>query len=223
MYGVKDSNSAAHVSTRLNTGEMCALARRWRTAAGVVFHICASCSSLVPMRLPSRSKSSGTVSTVTEASLRLTAMISCNCSMNHGSIFVSSTASFAEIPRSRATSSQWMRSGRGVAIFSRSKRYGRVGRRAPRRTRLERPDAFLQCFLKRAPDGHDFADGLHLRAERRIRPVKLLKLPFRNFGDHVVDRGLETRRRSLRNIVGNFVERHSRPRAAPRFSRSESQ
>jgi len=56
--------------------------------------------------LRSRSKSSDTVSTVTEASLLFTAMISCNCSMNHGSILVSSIASFAEIPRSRATNSQ---------------------------------------------------------------------------------------------------------------------
>ena len=63
---MKDSNSAAQVSTRLKTGAMCAFARWWRTAAGVVFHTCASCSSLAAEALGLAQQVFGdTVSTVT--------------------------------------------------------------------------------------------------------------------------------------------------------------
>ncbi len=111
--------------------------------------------------------------------------------MNHGSIFVSEHISCGESPRSSATNSQWMRSGRGVANFSRKQRCRSFRRCAPRRVRFERANAFLQRFLKRAADGHYFADGLHLRAERGIGSGKFLKLPLRDLHHHVVNRRLE--------------------------------
>ncbi len=70
-------------------------------------------------------------------------------------------------------------------------------RRAPRGVRLERANAFLQRFFERAADGHDFADGLHLRAERGVGAGKFLELPLRNFHDDVVDGRLEGSRRFL--------------------------
>jgi len=75
--------------------------------------------------------------------------------------------------------------------FFAQQRYRRIRRRAPRRAWLERANALLQRFLERAANGHDFADGFHLRAQRGIRAVKFLELPFRNFYDHVIDGRLE--------------------------------
>ena len=69
------------------------------------------------------------------------------------------------------------------------------------RTRLQ------QRFLEGAADGHDFADRLHLRAERLVGAGKLFELPLGNLDHHVIERRLEAGRRFARDVVGDFVER----------------
>src|SRR6202008_1807372 len=89
------------------------------------------------------------------------------------------------------------------------KRGGDFGRGAPRSMRLERTNALAKRLLKRAADCHYLTDGFHLRGERGFAAWEFLELPFRNFDDHVIDRRLEGTRRFARDVVGNFVERHS--------------
>ena len=72
---------------------------------------------------------------------------------------------------------------------------------------IERADALHQRFFEGAPDGHDFADRLHLRAQGVVGAGKFLELPLRNFHDHIVERRLETCRSLARDVVGNLVER----------------
>src|SRR5260370_30808427 len=72
---------------------------------------------------------------------------------------------------------------------------------------IERPNSLLQSFLKRAADGHHFADGLHLWSKRFVGARKLFKLPLRNFDDHVIECGLEAGWSLPRNVVRNLVER----------------
>ena len=58
-----------------------------------------------------------------------------------------------------------------------------------------------------ATDGHDLADRLHARAQAAIREAELLERPARDLDDAVVERGLEARRRLLRDVVRDLVER----------------
>src|SRR5206468_8172259 len=60
---------------------------------------------------------------------------------------------------------------------------------------------------ERATDAHRLADGLHLRAERRVRARELLKGEARELDDDVVERRLEARGRRPRQIVRDLVER----------------
>jgi len=144
---VNDSNSAAHVSTRLNTAR-CALYYAVPHGSGVVFQSCAvvrrwcRCAWL-------RDKSSGTVSTVTDAIRRWTAEISCICWMNHGSIFVSSVTSRATI-RAPGLQTAMNAVRTGVAIFSRSMKPACPQERA-RGNWFERANTLLQRFLERPP------------------------------------------------------------------------
>ena len=73
--------------------------------------------------------------------------------------------------------------------------------------RIERADALHQRLFKGASDGHDFANGLHLRPQVFIRSGKFLKLPLRNLDHHVVERRLEARRSLARDVVRDFIER----------------
>ena len=68
--------------------------------------------------------------------------------------------------------------------------------------RFEGANSLLQGFLECAADGHDFADGFHLRAESAIRAGKLFKLPLGNFHDDVVDGGFEAGRGFLVMSLG---------------------
>ena len=88
-------------------------------------------------------------------------------------------------------------------------RSGCFGGRAPGSMRLKRPNAFLERFLERPPDGHYFADRLHLCAQSGVRSGEFLELPFRYFDDDVVDRRLKARRRFLRDVVRNLIKRHA--------------
>ena len=99
--------------------------------------------------------------------------------------------------------------GAGRGEFLAKQRIGRFRRGTPGRAGFERADALLQRFLESAADRHHFADGLHLRAESAVCARKLFKLPLGNFHDHIVDCGLERSGSLLRDVVGDFVERHT--------------
>ena len=85
----------------------------------------------------------------------------------------------------------------------------RFRRGPPRGARLQRANSLLQRFLESPADGHDFTDGFHLRSERAVRAGKLFELPLGNFHDDVIDGRLEARRRFFRDVIGNFIQRHS--------------
>ncbi|RUS29121.1 hypothetical protein BC938DRAFT_481033 [Jimgerdemannia flammicorona] len=65
----------------------------------------------------------------------------------------------------------------------------------------------LQTLLKRSPDGHDFADRLHGRADMAVDILELAQVPPGDLGDDVVERGLEARRRRLGYSVGQIRQR----------------
>ena len=71
---------------------------------------------------------------------------------------------------------------------------------------FQAPDSLAQRFLKRTPDGHDFAHRLHLRAQRRIGTGEFFKRPLGNFYHHIIDGGFKRSRGNLRNVVANFIE-----------------
>ena len=106
--------------------------------------------------------------------------------------------------------------------FLAQQRIRSLSRCAPRRAGFKRADAFLQRFLESAADGHHFADGLHLRAQRTVRAGEFLELPFRDFHHDVVDGGLEASRRFLGDIVGNFIEAHAHSEPCGNFRDRET-
>ena len=71
---------------------------------------------------------------------------------------------------------------------------------------LETENALPQRLFKGAADGHDFADRLHLGAERVVCARKFLELPFGDLGDHVINGRLEARGRDLGDVVADLVE-----------------
>ena len=76
---------------------------------------------------------------------------------------------------------------------------------------FERTQRLLEALGEGAADRHHLADRLHLCAEHAGRSGQLLERPARDLGDHVVDDGLEARRRRrggrLGDVVGDLVER----------------
>ena len=64
-----------------------------------------------------------------------------------------------------------------------------------------------QRFLKGAAHGHDFADGLHLRAQRVVGAGKFFELPLGDFDDYIIDGGFKAGGRFARDVVGDLVER----------------
>ncbi len=64
-----------------------------------------------------------------------------------------------------------------------------------------------QRLRERAPDPHRLADRLHLRSERLVGAGELLEGEARELDDDVVEGGLEARRRRLRQVVRDLVER----------------
>ena len=65
---------------------------------------------------------------------------------------------------------------------------------------------FHKRLFEGAADGHDFADRLHLRAERGVRAGEFFELPLGDLGDDVIDGGFETGGRDLGDVVADFVE-----------------
>ena len=88
---------------------------------------------------------------------------------------------------------------------------GDVVERPPRGRRagveLARAERLQERLGERPADSHRLADRLHLRAERRVGAGELLEREARELDDDVVERGLEARRRRLREVVRDLVER----------------
>ena len=67
---------------------------------------------------------------------------------------------------------------------------------------------FLQRLLEGTPDGHDFADGLHLRGEPVVGLGKFLEGEPGHLCDHIVDARFEGRRRCAPgDLVAQLVQR----------------
>ena len=71
---------------------------------------------------------------------------------------------------------------------------------------LHRNVFFLERLLECAPDGHGFADTLHLGGKRGVSFGEFLKGEAWDLGDDVVDRRLEARHGLARDVVWQFVE-----------------
>ncbi|MDQ0953966.1 hypothetical protein QFZ24_007889 [Streptomyces phaeochromogenes] len=71
---------------------------------------------------------------------------------------------------------------------------------------LQRPQRLLQRLGEVAADRHGLADRLHGRGQRGVGGRELLEGEPRGLDDHVVERGLEGRRRLLRDVVRDLVE-----------------
>ncbi len=75
-------------------------------------------------------------------------------------------------------------------------------------TGLEPAQRLLQRLLEGAADGHHLAHRLHLGRQAVVGGRKLLEGEARDLGDHVVDRGLEGRRRGAAgDVVLQLIER----------------
>src|SRR5580704_1709539 len=101
--------------------------------------------------------------------------------------------------------------------FFAQQRIRRFSRRAPWRVWLKRANSLLQGFFEGAADGHDLANGLHLRSESAVCAGKLFELPLGNFYDHIVDGRFEAGRRFFGDVVGDFVKRHAHGQARSDF------
>ena len=87
---------------------------------------------------------------------------------------------------------------------------------------LQRPDGLLHRLLERPADRHRLADGFHLDRQLGRCLREFLERESRPLDHAVVDRRLKARRRLLRDVVGNLVERDSPRPAATRSWRSEN-
>ena len=72
---------------------------------------------------------------------------------------------------------------------------------------FEGTEGLLHGLLEVRTDGHRFAHGLHLGAERRICLRELFEGEARNLYHNVVKRRFKAARGRLRNVVAEFVER----------------
>ena len=79
--------------------------------------------------------------------------------------------------------------------------------RAPLRVDLEPPARLPERLGEGAADTHRLADGLHLRAQRRVGAGELFERETRELDDDVVERGLEARGRRPCQVVRDLVER----------------
>lgn len=71
---------------------------------------------------------------------------------------------------------------------------------------LETAQGFLEALFEGAADGHGFADGLHLGGEGLVGSREFFKRETGDFGDDVVDGGLERSRGFAGDVVFEFVE-----------------
>ena len=112
--------------------------------------------------------------------------------------------------------------GAGRCQFFAEQRIGSLRRSAPGRVRLKRTNSLLQGFFEGAANGHHFADRFHLRAESAIGAGELFELPFRNFHHDIIYSRLETSRRFLGDVVGDFIEGHANGEAGSNFGDGEA-
>ncbi len=86
-----------------------------------------------------------------------------------------------------------------------------VVERCPRRlgagVELARAHRLQERFRERASDAHRLAHRLHLRPQLLVGARELLEREPGELDDHVVERRLEARRRGLRQVVRDLVER----------------
>ena len=129
---------------------------------------------------------------------------------NQGSTAVISMRRSSVQPRRRPSASSHSRSGEGMASraarpssSSRREIGGRLERVA---VDLERADRLEQRLLEGAPHGGDLADRLHGGAEDGLGAGELLEGEARDLDDHIVEGGLERRRRRAGDVVGDLVE-----------------
>ena len=80
-------------------------------------------------------------------------------------------------------------------------------RRAGARLELAGAHRLQERLGEGAADAHRLADRLHLRPQLLLGPRELLEGEARELDDDVVERRLEARRRRLRQVVGDLVER----------------
>jgi hypothetical protein len=97
-----------------------------------------------------------------------------------------------------STNQGWSPSGRSSIV---AHGVGEPGIELARAERLE------EGLGERPADAHRLAHGLHLRPERRVGARELLEREARELDDDVVERRLEARRRRLRQVVRDLVER----------------
>ena len=72
---------------------------------------------------------------------------------------------------------------------------------------FQRAHSLENSAFKVAVNAHDFARGLHLRAQRLVRINELIKRPAREFHDAVVERRLKAGLGLLRYRIGDFIKR----------------
>ena len=103
--------------------------------------------------------------------------------------------------------------GRGVSISAQERARGppspsgSAGGSKPGVADLQRAHRLLEALLEGAADRHRLAHRLHLGRELVVDARELLEGEARDLGHHVVDRGLEARRRLARDVVADLVER----------------
>ncbi len=103
MYAVRVANSAAQVSTRLNTGRMPSAWRLARTCASVALNSLARRRSEKPLRLSSNMRAASMSASARSSSSISSFTMSSICARNHGSILVSEWISSSVNPFSKAS------------------------------------------------------------------------------------------------------------------------
>src|SRR3569833_388767 len=71
-------------------------------------------------------------------------------------------------------------------------------------SRVYLADCLLEGLLDRPANGHDFADRLHGASDISLDVLELGKVPTRDLGDDVIERGLEIGRCGLGDGIGEF-------------------
>ena len=84
---------------------------------------------------------------------------------------------------------------------------------------LEHPGRLLDRLLEVAADGHDLADGLHLRADLLRDAPEFLQVPARDLDDEIVQGRLEAGRR----LFGDRIEQLGQGVAEDELGRDEGQ
>ena len=121
---------------------------------------------------------------------------------------VSSKISSSVMPMRKASATNRMRSGPALPISSTISSRSRAALAQAVDAGLQPAQRLLEAFLEGAADGHHLAHALHLRRQVRVGGGELLERETRDLGHHVVDAGLEARRRGAAgDVVAQLVQR----------------